>query len=109
MQDEGNPKFPIYATIAGVAVVTIPLADYSSLLDAEARLTRFENAKRYPVSPRSPIEVDSEVKAFFMERLGKVDMMGILSECRQRFGAKRTPSRTSAYAFWKRLRDFPSR
>jgi len=101
-------EYPIHATIAGVAVVTIPLSD-SDLIEKRSRLEKLGKTERYPVPPRSPIEVDAEVKAFLMERLGKVDVMDIISECKQHFGSKRTPSRTAAYAFWKRLRNGSSR
>ena len=97
--------FPVHATIAGVAVVTIPLADYTDLIDKKVKLVKIGKAERYPVPPRSPIEVDAEVKAFFMKRLGKAKVFDLLRECQGTFGKARTPSRTAAYAFWKRLRD----
>jgi hypothetical protein len=68
-------------------------------------LAKLGKAERYSVPPHSPIEVDAEVKAFFMERFGKIKMFDLLGECKAKFGKARTPSRTAAYAFWKRLRD----
>jgi len=98
-------QFPLTATIAGIAVVTIPLAEYAALLECRQRVgARNEAAKRYAVPPRAPIEKDAEVRAFFEKRLGKMDMLAILADCRQQFGPKRTPSRTAAYDFWGRLR-----
>lgn len=105
MSDGASVDYPVFATIAGVAVVTIPLADYADLIDKKAKLAKIAKAERYPVSERSPIEVDHEVKAFFMERFGKVKVFDILRECQSTFGKTRTPSRTAAYRFWKRLRD----
>jgi hypothetical protein len=99
-----SQNFPIYATIAGVAVVTIPLTDYSDFLALRAQLERLGKAERYPVPPRSPIEADQEVKVFVTERLGKARVEATLQECRSRFGAHRTPSRTATYRFWQRLR-----
>ncbi|CAI9400698.1 hypothetical protein ANOBCDAF_00541 [Pleomorphomonas sp. T1.2MG-36] len=104
MNEAVSAQFPLHAIIAGVPVVTIPLADYASLLENSAKLSKLGKAERFPVPPRSPIEIDSEVKAFFVERLGKLNMIDLLRDCSSRFGASRTPSRTAAYRFWQRLR-----
>jgi len=105
VEDEKHIGFPLHATISGVAVVTIPLTDYADLLEKRARLVKLGKADRYPVPPRSPIEVDTQVKAFFLEHLGKKRMPDLLQECRRNFGASRTPSKTAAYRFWQRLRQ----
>lgn len=103
---EVDPAFPITATIAGVPVVTIATAEYADLLECRRLVAELrEKGKRFAVPPRSPIETDAEVAAFFAERFGRVDVMAILAECRDRFGADRTPSRTAAYAYWQRLRQ----
>ncbi len=95
----------IVSTIAGIQVVTIPLAEYAELLDCRRRVgVQSDAARRLAVPPRSPIEKDAEVAAFFIERLGQADMLTILTECRKRFGSERTPSRTAAYDFWQRMR-----
>lgn len=102
-----QPPFPIPAIIAGIAVVTIPLTEYAALLECRRRekpCAAPAAARRYDVPPRSPLERDAEIAAFFSERFGAMDVLDIIAECRNRFGAKRTPSRTAAYYFWKRLR-----
>lgn len=98
-------QFPVHATIAGVAVVTIPLADYADLLDRKERLAKLGKGEHYSLPPRSPIEADADVKAFFMERLGKANVYDLLRDCRARFGTARTPSKSATYRFWQRLRQ----
>lgn len=100
---------PIVATIAGVEVVTIPLADYAALVECRRRLeaidaTTAAAVRRFAVPPRSPVEADREVADFLMERFGLTPMDAIRAECLERFGRDRTPSRTAAYEFWQRLR-----
>lgn len=111
-QEMGRQKmFPISATIAGIAVVTIPLRDYAELLECRRRdQTRAPTKppRRWDVPPRSPLERDAEVATFFSERFGTMDVLDIVEECRNRFGVERTPSRTAAYYFWRRLRDHAS-
>ncbi|MCK0195549.1 hypothetical protein MWN34_01335 [Ancylobacter sp. 6x-1] len=63
---------------------------------ASRRRSGCGSARRYAVSPRSPIESDDEVAAFFGERFGTKDMLSVLDECRAQFGAALTPSRTAA-------------
>ena len=104
MDERHSIEFPVHATIAGVAVVTIPISEYADLLEKKARLVRLDKADRYAVPSRSPIEKDKTVRDFFMERLGKVAMVQIISDCKEHFGKARTPSKSAAYAFWKRLR-----
>lgn len=100
-------SFPIAATIAGVAVVTIPATDYAELLSLRSKFG-LASVRSAPV-PRSPIEADHEISAFLSERFGSKPVIDILRECRQRFGAERTPSRTAAYAYWSRLRRYSHR
>lgn len=97
---------PTSADELAIPVVTIPLAEYAVLLEAKTRIDTIDaRARRYAVPPRSPIQVDAEIAAFFKKRFGKERVEDIASDCRERFGASRTPSRTAADAFWKRLRD----
>ena len=100
-----EPSFPIFSAIGSVQTATISLIEYGELLKCRKQVEDIqERAKKNAVPPRSPIETDAEVAAFFMERFGRVPMDTILREAQKRFGAARTPSRTSAYAYWKRLR-----
>lgn len=102
---EAPPSFPLVATISGVPVVTIPLDDYRALLMCHDRLAAVRRqAIPFGASSRSPIETDSVISTFFIERFGTMRMEKIVDECRRSFGKKRTPSRTAAYAYWKRLR-----
>lgn len=99
-------RAPASAESQAIPVVTIPFKDYSALLEAKARIDVIDARERhYPVPPRSPIEFDAEIAAFFKERFGNDRMEDILRQCASRFGEARTPSRTAAYAFWKRLRN----
>lgn len=99
-------RAPESATELPIPVVTIPLAEYSALLEAKKRIDVIDTReRRYPVPPRSPIQVDAEVATFFRERFGKERMEAIITDCASRFGKRRTPSRTAAYAYWKRLRE----
>lgn len=103
----GSARFPISATIAGVKVVTIPLADYAKLLDDRRRLaeTGAGSRARAGLKPnRSPIERDPEVAAFLAERFERIDVSAALRQCHDRFGGARTPSRTSAFRYRDRLR-----
>lgn len=99
-------RAPSSAAELPIPVVTIPSAEYAALLEAKKRIDAIDaRERRYPVPPRSPIQVDAEVAAFFRERFGKMRMEAIITDCASLFGKRRTPSRTAAYAFWKRLRE----
>ncbi len=99
-------RAPPSAEPMAVPVVTIPLKDYTELLEAKARIDIIDaRARRYSVPPRSPIQVDAEIANFFKERFGTERMEDIIRKCAGQFGVARTPSRTAAYAYWKRLRE----
>lgn len=103
--EDAEPRFPVFSTIGDVQVATIPMIEYADLLNCRKQVDEIrERARRYAVPSRSPIETDEEVAAFFMERFGRVPMDTILRDAQKRFGIGRTPSRTSAYAYWQRLR-----
>lgn len=90
----------------GSAMVTIPASEYAALLECRKRELAREArkpARRWDVPPSSPLARDAEVIAFFSERTGS-DVLALLKECRERFGAARTPSRTAVYYLRKRLR-----
>ncbi|MCL8381766.1 hypothetical protein [Xanthobacter aminoxidans] len=108
MKDHANEPepFPLYATIAGVAVVTIPITDYAALLECQRREAHDSPAPAVPAVPsRSPVERDMEVTTFLAESFGRGRLVEALEACRIQFGSNRTPSRTAAYAYWKRLRS----
>lgn len=102
------PPFPIAATVADVAVVTIPLTEYADLLKCR-RVANTNALAAFALPPRSRIEADPEIASLLRERLGKIAVSSIIAECLERFGARRTPSRTAVYDFWQRLRRRGSR
>jgi hypothetical protein len=53
--------------------------------------------------PRSPYERDAEVAAFLKEILPTRVYSAAIEECRARFGADRTPSRSSIQRFAARM------
>ncbi len=55
---------------------------------------------------RSRIYNDPEVRDFIEDRLGRRTLREIESECRQRFGESRTPSKTAIHRHWARMRSF---
>jgi hypothetical protein len=55
--------------------------------------------------PASMIDQDVEVRLFLEDRLGRMTLNEIVEKCKFKFGASRTPSRTSIHVFWKKLRS----
>ena len=94
--------------IAGVAVVTIPVAEYAALLDCRRKLAESGARERaFNVVSKSPIERDPEVAAFLASRFGLATVKLIREECRALFGPARTPTPSSTYRYWSRLRRPP--
>ncbi len=89
----------------GGALVTIPVADYAELLECR-RLSaeRTISHDQFSRPSRSTIARDTEVAVFLTQRYGIMPMDRLLRECRRRFGGARRPSRTAAYAHWKKVR-----
>lgn len=105
-ESAAEDRAPESAAELPIPVVTIPQAEYAALLEAKMRIDVIDaRERRYPVPPRSPIQADAEISAFFRERFGETRMEVTLAECARLYGADRTPSRTAAYAYWKRLRE----
>ena len=88
------------ASLRGVEVVTIPLAEYSALLADHEELARIL-AQRSKGLPRSPIDRDPDLKAFIQERLGKMEISEIAAACAAKFGQK-APSRSAIHRFLHR-------
>lgn len=85
--------------------VTIPLADYIRLTDESRQLAEWHLNNRQLIKPsRSLITRDPEVAVFLASGLGLKSVASLLKECKKRFGAARTPSRTAAYRYWETLR-----
>jgi hypothetical protein len=88
------------ASLRGVEVVTIPLAEYSSLLADHEELARIV-ARRPKGLPRSPIDRNPDLKAFIEERLGKMEISAVAAACAAQFG-KKAPSRSAIHRFLHR-------
>ena len=100
------PSFPIAATIAGVEVVTIPLADYRDLLSARRRLDEMGLRRiRFECPRPGVIDRDPELAVFVTERLQTMRRLDDLHAAAvARFGRERTPSRSAIHRYWQRLR-----
>lgn len=91
--------------ISGVAVITIPVTEYAALLNCRRKLAESDARQRaFNVVSKSPIERDPEVAAFIASRFGLATVPDIREECRALFGATRTPTQSSTYRYWARLR-----
>lgn len=96
------------STVAGVAVVTIPVVEYAALQECRRLAGETQShASRFMKPGRSPIERDTDVAVFLAEHFGVLTLSEIIDECRRRFGASRTPSLSSAHRYWCRLRAMP--
>lgn len=104
---------PERRTIAGVAVVTIPVDLYAELLDcrrqlAEIKAVRVGELKAvrrvFNAPPRSRIGRDPEVAAFVAERLGKSTVPDIERACLARFGKRRAPNHSAISRYHDLLR-----
>lgn len=97
----GNPS---KRTVAGVEVVTIPLADYAKLLDCQRQLAELRAVQNglnggFNGHSRSPIDRDPEVATFIANRLGRMTFSDIREACLDRFGADRAPSRSAIHLY----------
>lgn len=100
-------SFPITAKVSGVAVVTIPLAEYSELLWYRSQLKKVKGGKLIQRrETHSRIDLDPEVADFIRERVkAKAYNQTIADECRARFGKDRAPSKSAIHRFRVRERD----
>lgn len=106
---EPDGPFPIAARIAGVDVVTIPISEYARLLAADRNLAIQAVSHGQLMSPkRSVIERNPEVAVFLAQKFGLLPMKDILRHCRREFGRQRTPSQSTAYRYWQKLRKAAS-
>ena len=93
---------PLVATIAGIEVVTIPLHDYADLIRGRNRLMLLEKDSGFRRRMgRSPIDKDAKIKAFIIERLGKLRLVDIAAACKEAFG-QRAPSKSAIHRFQHR-------
>lgn len=82
--------------------VTISVAEYHELL--AFKLASKVSQGIAPLPSRRPVENDVEVALFLAGRFGKIPMTRLLEECNERFGWKRTLSKSAAYRYWLKLR-----
>ena len=66
--------------------VTIPTSRFLQLLAAESRLAA--NSKRTGRYPRSPIDLNADMVAFIVARLGRMRLSTIIAESREVFGER---------------------
>ena len=91
--------------IEGVELVTIPLADYLSLIACKKRMLEVESASLQLVSSsKGRIDQNPEVAIYLAQNFGMVPMVRLLKQCQKTFGKDRTPSKSAAYRYWSQLR-----
>ncbi|MEH3120224.1 MAG: hypothetical protein PGN25_22250 [Methylorubrum populi] len=99
-----HPAHPPVAVISGVEVVTIPLAHYAELLDCRRKLAVADvSPARLLANPRCRIDHDPAVAAFLAECLGRQLLKDTYTLCLERFGAARTPGKSTIQRYWARL------
>ena len=107
MTEHPRPSLTV-VTVAGIEVVTIPLAHYAELLDCQRRLALGEvTPLRFVADLRSRIDRDPEVANFLTECFGRMLLKDAAAGCRERFGATRAPGKSTIQRFWARLREAP--
>ena len=105
MGETERSTMPVHGTITGVAVVTIPLDHYSELLNCRRLVAEHNLRRQVVVGATSRAERDPEVAAFLAENFIGHTIDRLHDSCRERFGADRTPSRSSIQRFRNRLRS----
>lgn len=91
--------------ICGVDLVTITASEYADLLQSRLALRQMTIDARCLTKTRlSAIERRPEVANFLVMGFGRVPMKTLLAQCRKRFGAKATPSKSAAYRYWQNVR-----
>lgn len=109
ISDKGDAK-PRRRTVAGVEVVTIPLADYAALLDCKRELQETElTIQQFVTGRKSVIDRNPEVAVYLAQNFGLVPMKDLLQACSRRFGRARTPSQSAAYRYWATVRKKSSK
>ena len=105
MPHDADNLEPVYATISGVAVVTVPVEHYASLLEDRRKLAEYHLNNSQLIKPsRSMIQRDPEVAIFLANGLGLKTVPTLLKDCKKRFGKARTPSPQSIYRYWQAIR-----
>lgn len=96
---------PIFHSIEGVELVTIPVSDYATLLKNSRVLAETQIDRRQFEKPnRSMISRNPQVAVFITEHVGKNTASEVVELCRERFGDHLTPSTKMVYRYWWRLR-----
>jgi len=87
--------------------VTIPLAEYRSLMEDRAELARVRGLTGggvLCVSPRARFRGDAEVVAFLNEHATTATVEWLRDEAQRRFGESRAPSRSAIGRYVRRVR-----
>lgn len=113
--DEGHSEgptepAPMYATIAGVPVVTIPLEHYAELLrywqESGTKPSDLRGRNRpEPPRPSTLEQDDPEVAAFLREQFAAgISIESAERAVRREFGPDRVPSYQRCRSFWHKVR-----
>lgn len=103
-REEASETEAWHATIAGVAVVTIPLDHYADLLDCR-RIVAENNLRRGVIlGAFGRVDRDPEVAVFLAENMAGRTLRELYTLVRDRFGTERAPSRSSIQRYRDRLR-----
>lgn len=96
---------PIFRTIEGVELVTIPVSDYAALLkDSRVLAEKQIDRKQFEKPDRSIIARNPQVAVFIAEHVGKITVNEVVELCREKFGEHLTPSAKMVYRYWWKLR-----
>lgn len=100
---ERDPE-PQRTTIAGIDLVTIPLAHYAELLEARRLVAENDFRRRAPLAGSGRIERDPEVATFLIENFPGRSLKEVCALTLARFGPYRAPPRSTIQRFRARLR-----
>ena len=87
------------ATIDHLKYAIVPLREYEEYVTAT--LLRKKHVRPKP----SFIDERPAVAAFFAENINSKSAASLITECRNRFGVKNTPTAAVVYRYWKRMRE----
>lgn len=55
---------------------------------------------------KSPILTDTELALFILDELSRSTIKTVHDKCLERFGEKRTPSKSAIHRFWYKFREY---
>lgn len=108
-QATGKSALPLgAATVSGVAVVTIPLAEYEDLLKVCRLHGEAEATASVPLFRRPWWENDPDVADFVRSILGTMPVQDMPAAVAGRFSLDRTPSKSAIFRYMNVLRGRPA-